>query len=311
LRQFPLIGAHAERSGAAAAPRPELPPGACDCHVHLFGAPQRYPFAAARAYTPGLAEVADARALMQSLSLARLVLVQPSAYDVDNTCLLDGLAALGDRARGIAVVAPDAGDAELSALHAAGVRGLRLNLGGPEDDIGTGDLAAALRAAAAPLAGSGWLLQLHAPAAALLQAGEALRNLPLPLIVDHFANIPAAALPGHPACVLVESLLAGGRTWLKLSAPYRIARTPEETARLRGWVEVLAARWPDRLLWGSDWPHTPPHGPGVTRERSIGFREVDAAADLSELLTWLGNDAELCEQILSQNPEKLFGFAVA
>lgn len=307
MKHAPVIGA-LSRGGKTAAHRVALPPGACDCHVHLFGAPQRYPLAAARAYTPGLAEVADARALMHCLGLARLVLVQPSAYGYDNTCLLDGLAAFGDRARGIAVVAPDAGDATLSALQDAGVRGLRLNLGGPEAIPRAGHLADALRTTAARLAGSDWLLQIHAPATSLLQAGDALRNIPLRLILDHFANIPAAALPGHPTCALVESLLAGGRTWLKLSAPYRIAGTPGEIAGLRGWIEALTARWPDRLLWGSDWPHTPPHGPGVVPERSIGFREVDASADLSELLSWLDNDVDLCEQVLSRNPEKLFGF---
>lgn len=307
MRQAPVIAARAQ-PGAAAARRPALPPGACDCHVHLFGAPGRYPLAARRAYTPGLAEVADAEALLRVLGLARLVLVQPSAYGTDNACLLDGLAALGGRARGIAVVARDIGDAELAELHAAGVRGLRVNLGGPEADAAGQDLGGVLESTAARLSQSGWLLQLHAPAAALVAAGEAARGLAVPLVIDHFANIPATALPDHPACTLVENLLAGGNAWLKLSAPYRVARDARGLERLRRWVDRLAARWPDRLLWGSDWPHTPPHGPQVDPARSIGFREVDAAADLATLLAWLG-DADLCEKVLARNPERLLGFA--
>ena len=112
----------------ANAPRFAAPAGACDCHTHVFGPVERYPLRPDRAYTPADALPADSEAMLAALSLDRVVLVQASVYGTDNRCMLDGLRALGQRARGVAAIAPDIADTDLNALHAAGVRGVRLNL---------------------------------------------------------------------------------------------------------------------------------------------------------------------------------------
>lgn len=305
MTQFPFIGAE-QNSGARtlAGSTAALPRGACDCHIHLFGKPERYPLSPGRAYTPGLAQSADAEAHLCTLGLERVILVQPSPYGSDNSCLLDGLAALGDRARGVAVMAPDVCDRVLADLDRCGVRGLRINLGGSESKASGAELAEAVATYGAQLAGSSWVLQLHAPAAAIMAATPALARSPVPLIIDHFGHVPACSMPDQAICRGIELILEETDAHLKLSAPYRIAETLEDLERMRAWVERLADLWPERLLWGSDWPHTPPHG-----EHRAKFRAVDTAQDLNRLLAWIP-DARLQKVVLVQNPARLFGFSL-
>jgi predicted TIM-barrel fold metal-dependent hydrolase len=305
LTQPPLIDA-GQQSGRRTPEEPAagLPRGACDCHVHLFGPPERYPLLPGRAYTPGLAEAADAAAHLDALGLERLVLVQPSPYGFVNRCLLDGLAVLGDRARGIAVTGPDLSDAELADLDSRGVRGIRVNLGDSRGDV-SGQIAEAVAAYGARLAGSRWVLQLHAPAAALVAAGAALSRSPVPLVIDHFGHVPVRPMLDQAACRGIERILEEADAHLKLSAPYRITEDPDGLARMGNWVGHLADRWPERLIWGSDWPHTPPHG-----DHSFRFRDIDTARDLVRLLSWLP-DAQLRKRILADNPARLFGFPPA
>ena len=127
-----LVGRRA--TGWAVAPLPktkvsfDVPPGGCDCHVHVFGDPKKYPFFAGRTYTPETASVEELRQLLSSLRLERVVVVQPSVYGTDNSCTLDGMRALGDRARGVAVIDDKTTDAALDAMGKVGIRGIRLNL---------------------------------------------------------------------------------------------------------------------------------------------------------------------------------------
>ncbi len=137
-----LVGPVARRFAAAPQPRTkvnfDVPPGACDCHVHVFGDPKKYPFFAGRTYTPPVASVDELRQLLAALRLERVVIVQPSVYGTDNSCTLDGMRALGSRARGVAVIDDKTTDAELDAMGKAGIRGIRLNLAtaGINDPIG-------------------------------------------------------------------------------------------------------------------------------------------------------------------------------
>ena len=277
---------------APSAPRARLPEGACDCHFHVFGDRKRYPLDPRRNYTPHVATLADHRAVMAACGIARAVLVQPSVYGTDNACLLDALrdaAAAGDAYRGIVVPDAATSDDELLAIDALGVRGIRLNVVNPQ--MLAIDDAIALCERMRP---RNWHLQVH-----VMLAGDGATTLArladrveVPIVVDHFGRPAAgAALPQ-----LVLDLVASGRVWVKLSAPYRIARPGRAHDDIRPLVDALVAANPERLLWGSDWPHTELQG------------ATPHDADLVDLLVATLPDAAMLRRVCVDNPASLYGF---
>jgi len=264
--------------------------GACDCHTHVFGPAACYPYAPDRAYTPPDASVEDLLALHRSLGIERVVIVQPSPYGTDNSCTLGALKHLGNKARGVAVV--DA-KADLDGLHEAGIRGVRANL----HTSGVNDPAAALRTlheavtTARPL---GWHVQVYTSMAVIDSLHEALLKLPVPLVVDHFG------LPQGGNIRSLLDLVRRGKAYVKLSAPHRFPADPAPIAR------ALAEANPDRLLWGSDWPHPGTKGPR-RRDAVQPFDAIDDAAALARLAAWLP-DANLRRRILVDNPARLYDF---
>src|SRR5690606_1382821 len=206
-------------AGRLTMPASALPAGACDCHVHVVGDPRRYPMAADRHYTPGPAGPANLLRHLDGLGLARAVIVQPSIYGTDNRCLLDSLEALQGAGRGVAVLDPDVTPAALADLHACGVRGVRINL----ESAGRSDphsIRAALAAWGRRLAPLGWHVQVYASLDAIAAAAPALGALPVPVVLDHFAMIPAGTALADPRVQAVLGLLASGAAYVKLSAPY-------------------------------------------------------------------------------------------
>jgi predicted TIM-barrel fold metal-dependent hydrolase len=272
-----------------------LPPGACDCHVHVFGPSARYPFAADRAYTPPEASFRSYQAVMRDLGLTRAVLVQPSVYGTDNRAMLDALSQGGPNLRGVAVIgAPDdCGEDELAALDAAGVRGVRMNTLFPGAE-GTGDLDA-LVAGIAPF---GWHLQVLIDVAETTGLVTRLGSLPVATVFDHLGHLPAALGRDHPGFRDLLALLREGRSWVKLSAPYRLsARNVPPYDDVRPFAEAALEAAPDRVVWGSDWPHPAIQGP---RPRP--------ATLLDPLFDWI-DDANLRRRVLVDNPARLYGFA--
>src|SRR5262245_42931198 len=176
------------------APTFPVPAGACDCHVHVFGPYDRFPLAPGRRYTPGPASVENLLALHGALGLSRVVVVQASPQGTDNACLVDALQRLpagGSEARGVAVIDAATNDDELQALHRAGVRGVRINL----ESHGIHDPAEArrqLQAAAAMVAPHGWHVQVYGSLPVLALLDDAIRALPVPLVIDHFGGAAAA-----------------------------------------------------------------------------------------------------------------------
>jgi 2-pyrone-4,6-dicarboxylate lactonase len=276
-------------------------PGACDCHAHVFE-PERFPYVQERAYTPGTATVEQLQALHRGLGIDRVVLVQPSVYGTDNACMLEALRVLGvQRARGIAVV--DLGsisDAQLRNLHEGGVRGVRLNLhlDGRGLDEARRQVAAAARLRAMP----GWSLQVHAMLDVVVSLLEDLRRLEMPVALDHHAG---GLLPGGEP--LLDRLLAElrrGHLYVKLSAPYRL-RAGEQAARF---ARAFHAAAPDRILWGSDWPHTGGSGKeGRNKDAIEPFRPIRNEQVLRDLLSWLP-DEDARQRLLVRNPAALYGF---
>jgi predicted TIM-barrel fold metal-dependent hydrolase len=283
------------------------PAGACDCHTHVFGPPSTYPYAADRQYTPGLASAEDLLALQRALGLDRVVVVQPSPYGSDNRCTLDALRALGDRARGVAVIDERTTDAQLRDMHAAGVRGIRINL----ETHGIADVdhsARQLAWAGARVAALGWHLQLYTNLSMVARLAPAIRALPTDVVLDHFGRATAALGTGQPHLDALLALLSEGRLWLKLSAPQRISQTPDDDATAQLSRFLIQAR-PDRMVWGSDWPH-PGARAGQARDpsRIEDFNPVDDGHALNRLHRWTaGSDA--LGAILVDNPARLYDFA--
>ncbi len=271
------------------APDFALPAGTCDCHMHIFGPRADYPLAEARNYTPQLCTLDDYLAMMAHTGIARAVLIQPSVYGTDNRAQLDAMARAPERFRAVVVVPPETGDAELAALHAQGVRGIRVNARNPG-----GLKLEDVPRLAARIAPFGWHIQLQTSLERLAELDDLLSAVPVPLVVDHF-GLPDPRLGTSSApFVNLLRLLESGRLWLKLSAPYRASRIGAPFDDLLPLVEALVATRPDRLLWASDWPH------------SELWDAMPDTADLVDLAgRWLPTDA-LRRQILVENPARLY-----
>jgi predicted TIM-barrel fold metal-dependent hydrolase len=275
-----------------------LPPGAADCHCHVFGPTERFPFAPERGYTPPDAPLADYLRLQEILGLERTVIVQPSIYGGDHRCTADAVARLGASARGVAAVRPEIEAAELDRLHAAGFRGTRLNL----IDSGGSVPLAALEAVAAKVAPLGWHVQIYARPDVLAAALPRLQALPTPVVIDHLGQIDPSAGQGQPGFRALLRLLEGGRAWVKLCA-YRCDSEGAPFLAAAPFVRALYAAAPERLVWGTDWPHPnlPERAPGVPGRMPDDGDLVDA------LGVWF-DDPEALHRILVVNPELLYGF---
>lgn len=253
-----------------------------DCHVHVFGPATRFPLAPEASYTPEDALPANLESLMKTLAMSRCVLVQPSVYADDHRCLLAGLDMLGGKVLAVAALVNELDE---SLPRNQSIRGLRLNLYGMKDlAVVKARIAAGARAAAE----NGWHLELHVRGE-WLPALE-LEKLPVDFVLDHMARPQP-----HESPEWVRKLLETGRCWVKLSGADRVGPHAPAVART-----LLAAR-PDRLIWGSDWPHVPfdhaRHHP----------REVDTPALLGALCEW-ASEAALA-QVLAVNPPQLYGKA--
>lgn len=288
-------------------PKVPLPRGSCDCHVHIFE-PLRFPYVPERTYTPGTATVADLLAFEGRLGIERVVLVQPSGYGTDNRCLVDALGRLGTRrARGVAVVDLSRVTAEeISALHAAGVRSIRLNLevkGEQSSEHARAVLRQALEVVAVPQ----WSVQIYADLGVIDALSHEISQAQTPIVMDHFARLKADKDLDQFGFSSVLALLRSGNAYVKLSAPYRASKLPD-FSDLAPFVQALVDAAPERLVWASDWPHT---GSSANRSGDLSkvepFRAINGGQVLDLLHEWVP-DAKLRAQILSENAARLYGF---
>ncbi|MFM0667695.1 amidohydrolase family protein [Paraburkholderia sediminicola] len=263
-----------------------LPSGACDCHAHIYGPPERYPYRAERRYTPAPVGLDEYRALLAKLRVTRAVIVQPTVYH-DNQITLDVLAASSGAWRGIAQLRSDVSDVELKHLDAAGFRGVRLHTRSGLDDLD------AMARRVAPL---GWHVQLHLDARDLPEIGPRLARLPVPVVLDHFARVVVQDGLDQPGFKALLTLMESGRCWVKLSAPFRLGDDVSPYAGVLPFAKALVAARPDRLVWGSDWPHSSYHG---------------VMPNMGVLLGLVGEwapEAGTRDMILGINPARLYGF---
>ena len=281
----------------------DTPAFACDCHLHVFGDPARYPPAAQRAYTPVAATLDQWRAMAAPLGLQRLVLVQPSAYGTDNTCMLDALRAAGGIARAVAVIDAATQEADLDAMAALGVVGVRLNLiTGVSPDPAA--IPALLRATASRIARLGWHLQLLAQGALIEAVADIIPTLGVPVVFDHMASLHAALGPDQPGLHAVLRLLGEGKCWMKVSGADHVASRRDAPGEALPIMRALIAANPDRVVWGTDWPHIGPltnAGGG----QLVTYLALDHAALLATLRQAAG---AAFARVLADNPARLYGW---
>jgi predicted TIM-barrel fold metal-dependent hydrolase/predicted NBD/HSP70 family sugar kinase len=283
-----------------------IPPGACDCHVHVFGAAAEYPFVASRGYTPPPAGAADLLNLQAALSLSRVVIVQPSVYGSDNSCTLDGMRRLGpERARGVAVIDDKTTAAELKAMHAAGIRGVRVNL----ETSGVADPAQSRRnlaAAVTRVAALGWHVQVYTRLSVVEAVHDDVMQSDVPIVFDHFGGAQAAGGVGQPGFAALLALVRAGKAYVKVSGHYRSSTKAPAFDDVAPLARALIAANPDRIVWGTDWPH-PHHAlPGKEAEITPSF-DIDDGLALAQLPRWAPTAATR-HKILVDNPARLYDF---
>jgi len=283
-----------------------VPAGACDCHVHVFGGAAEFPFAAQRGYTPPPASAAELLALQRALRLSRVVIVQPSVYGSDNSCTLDGMRQLGPRARGVAVIDAATSQAALDEMQRAGIRGVRVNLetaGETDPDAARRNLAAAVERVA-PL---GWHVQVYTRLSVITGLRDEVARLQVPIVFDHFGGAQAAGGIDQPGFAALLALVGAGHAYVKVSAAYRSSKKAPAYDDVAPLARALIAANPERILWGTDWPHPHAAPPGAALDEIAPFFDIDNGLALNQLRIWAPN-AAIRRKILVENPARLYDF---
>jgi|SRR5687768_11168006 len=277
-------------------PRLRVPPRSCDTHAHIMGPASRYPYSPERIYTPPDCLLPDYLHMLDTLGVERAVLVQPSVYGTDNTAMLDAIKAAGGRLRGVAVVAEDVSDSELQELNAAGVRGVRVNIVDVKDrKPGTLPMPA-LKALARRIAPLGWHMELLMHADEFPDLDVTFADFPVEIVLGHLGYLTIGKTPDDPGFQALLRLMKSGKAWVKLTGPYRITAAQLPYADTVPFARALLEANPERVLWGTDWPHVMLKG---------SMPNDGQLADV--LLDWIP-DTKLREQVLMRNPAKLYGF---
>jgi 2-pyrone-4,6-dicarboxylate lactonase len=273
-------------------PSIELPPGACDAHCHVFGPAAKFPYAADRSYTPPDAPVEHLRRLHARLGISRAVIVHASCHGSEMDVTLDAIASSGGLYRGVAVVEGGVTDRELTRLHDGGIRGIRFNfvkhLGGVPDLSVFHRLLARIK----PL---GWHIVLHFDAGDLIEQQELLGRIDVPFIIDHMGRVRAAdGLEQKPFQSLLALYRQNPRAWIKISGAERVSVGKRPFRDAVPFAQALIGVDPERLLWGTDWPH-----PNITKD-------MPNDGELVDLLGEICPDATLRARILVDNPTRLY-----
>ena len=281
-------------SSGAEPPRLKAPAHTCDCHMHIYDA-ERFPPSRPGSRMQTSAAVPEYRLLQQRIGTTRTVVVTPAVYVTDNRVTLDAISHLGDNARGVAVVHPTVTDAELKALAAGGIRGIRFTQFDPATAVTTLDMIAPLSKRVNDL---GWHVQIHMRADQIVAAADLWPRLPSAIVFDHLGRLPHPAGIDHPGFAIIRALIDKGRTWVKLSGAYldtKVGAPSYADATKVALALVNAA--PERLVWGSDWPHP---------TEASAHKPNDAV--LFDLLSQWAPDERTRHRILVDNPEALYGF---
>ena len=284
-----------------------VPAGACDCHTHIFGDPHQFPFFAGRVYTPPTVLPEDMTAFHRALGIQRVVIVTPSNYGSDNSATLYGMKARGKDARGVAVIDEKTSGAELDAMNAAGIRGIRLNLstGGSNDPA---QARSRLQAAFPRAAARNWHVQIFTNLAVVAGIREIVLAAPVPVVLDHFGGADAALGPTQAGFADLVALVASGKAYVKISGAYRASILVPDYGDVAPLARALIAANPERIVWGTDWPHTNSVTPPDRKVTDVTpLFQIDDGCLLNQLPVW-APQAAIRKAILVDNPARLYGF---
>ena len=274
-----------------------LPPGATDCHAHVFGPVARYPYFKRRIYTPPDAPPPAYWRMLGALGVTRAVLVQPSVYGTDNRAMLDAMAGEQHRMRGVAVVEETIADAELTRMHDAGVRGIRFNIVDvkPEEK---GKLPLdVVRKMAERIKPLGWHMQFLMHVDEFPELDRTFAGFPVDIVIDHYGYMATSRGIAHPGFQALLRLLRAGHCWVKFTGAYRISGEGAlPYSDVTPCARALVAAHPERIVWGTDWPH-PKHEQKMPNDGELCDR----------LLDWIPDETQR-RLALVDNPAKLYGF---
>lgn len=275
-------------------PRYELPAGAVDAHCHIFGPEDVFPYAPERKYTPCTGSKEQLFALRDHLGFAHNVIVQASCHGRDNTALLDGLRASNDMARGIAVVGDDIANEELQKMHEDGVRGVRFNFVKRLVDPKPHQYYERIINKIAPL---GWHIIVYIEAADFAAQVPFLNSLPVDVVFDHMARPDVSKGANHPDFTQFVDLMNDEKYWTKVSCPERLTQqggNHENYSDVVPYMKTLVDAYPDRVLWGTDWPH-----PNMKSH-------MPDDGQLVELIPLIADTAQKQQKLLVDNPMRLY-----
>jgi predicted TIM-barrel fold metal-dependent hydrolase len=278
-----------------------LPANACDSHIHVFGPPDKFPYAESRRYTPPAAPFEHYQNVQKITGLTRACVVQPTAHGVDNRAILDAIARAGGAIVGIANIDASLSDRDLDVLAERGIRGARFSLmsdreGSPEE----------ISEQLPRMKARDWMFDLHVDPEDLLEHEKFVRRIPMLTVIDHMARVRPGGGLGQPAFTLLLDLLKDDRYWVKICSLDKISGVPKARPEGGGlpfrdmipFAQACIAAAPSRVVWGSDWPHGNTFTPGRTPNEG----------DLLDLLKEIAPDETTRHHILVDNPARLFGF---
>jgi predicted TIM-barrel fold metal-dependent hydrolase len=286
----------------------DVPAGACDCHTHIHGDPEKFPFFSGRVYTPEMALPEEMAALHKALHIERVVIVTPIVYGTDNAATLYGMQVRGADARGVAVIADTTPESELDAMGQAGVRGIRLNL----VTAGINDPAVGrqrFQTAAERVKSRNWHVEINTNLVMITAMKDLVAVSPVPVVFLHFGGGVKAELgPQQPGFADLVELVRSGKAYVKISGAYRASKLAPDYADVVPLAQALIAANPDRVIWGTDWPHTDPVTPPGRQPTDVTpLLQIDDGRLLNQLPVW-APDPAIRKQILVDNPARLYAF---
>ena len=296
----------AKASQPATAVKFEVPANACDCHTHIFGRPDQFPYWPGRTYTPEVALPEEMSALHRALHIDRVVIVTPSVYGTDNSATLFGMKARGANARGVAVIDEKTPENDVETMARAGMQGVRLNL------VTSGRVSPLVARrkflmAVDRIQSQHWHIQVYATLAVVSAIQDAVRDSPTPVVFDHFGGAQAALGLQQPGFADLVELVGSGKAYVKLSGAYRASKLAPDYSDVAPLARALIAANADRILWGSDWPHPTTAPPGGRPAEVAPLLQIDDGRLLNQLGVW-APDPAIRKKILVDNPAQLYRF---